>query len=184
MYVCYSKNCQVRANVKMGFVCCWLCENVSHEKCAGLNGRVIDLIESKKGIRWTCESCRPVEMVILAFMRHTKRGFGDLLGRFKSLLNSFAALDDDFKNLKVLNDSPKRKKANNRLSIGPNEISTPPHLFPFLYTKIFHPLLKVLLSAGTRMSIVPWILPLLIPKKFLFRRLKVQLWLIVPLVLA
>ncbi|KAH8388812.1 hypothetical protein KR215_000936, partial [Drosophila sulfurigaster] len=92
MLVCYNKKCRVPVGAKMGFVCCWLCDN-AHEKCAGFNGRIVDLISAKSGLRWTCEHCRDSERDIAGFIRQTRTGFKDILAGFKKLSDNFSALD-------------------------------------------------------------------------------------------
>ena len=39
---------------------CWICHDEYHAKCVELNSRVVDALQDRKGIRWSCEKCRAV----------------------------------------------------------------------------------------------------------------------------
>ncbi|KAH8241739.1 hypothetical protein KR032_007400 [Drosophila birchii] len=70
--VCVIKNCQKNVLADQPSFHCWLCEAVVHAKCIEMTGRMADAVSSKKGLRYCCEACRPVEKEISSFMRQTR----------------------------------------------------------------------------------------------------------------
>ncbi|KAL7724046.1 hypothetical protein ACLKA6_003079 [Drosophila palustris] len=77
-------------------------------------GLVADAVAQRTGLSWTCESCREVESEMRAFMRQTRSGFKDLSVGFNKLNAQFLAVDAQFNSLKLLAESPKRKKSTPR----------------------------------------------------------------------
>ena len=68
---------------------------LDHAKCVELNTKVVDALQDRKGIRWSCKKCSAVEI------------------DFQGLHTKLAKYEDSFNNFKVLNlqdASPKRKK--------------------------------------------------------------------------
>lgn len=92
-------------------ISCLLCNNVVHAKCVGFTRPTVDAVAKRSGLRHCQDMCRAVENEICSFMRQTKIGFRELLGSFRILSDHFSALDSSFNNLKLLNESPKRKKS-------------------------------------------------------------------------
>ncbi|KAM8702294.1 hypothetical protein ACLKA7_007636 [Drosophila subpalustris] len=79
-----------------------------------LRGLVADAVAQRTGLSWTCESCREVESEMRAFMRQTRSGFKDLSVGFNKLNAQFLAVDAQFNSLKLLAESPMRKKSTPR----------------------------------------------------------------------
>jgi hypothetical protein len=109
--ICFKKSCLKEVTAAQPSISCWLCDNVVHAKCAGFSGPTADAVAKRTGLRYCCDMCREVEGEICSFMRQTKIGFRELLGSFRTLSDQFSALDSCFNNLKLLNESPKRKKS-------------------------------------------------------------------------
>ncbi|KAM8702697.1 hypothetical protein ACLKA7_000827 [Drosophila subpalustris] len=83
-------------------------------KPRGSGGLVADAVAQRTGLSWTCESCREVKSEMRAFMRQTRSGFKDLSVGFNKLNAQFLAVDAQFNSLKLLAESPKRKKSTPR----------------------------------------------------------------------
>ncbi|XP_067613179.1 uncharacterized protein [Eurosta solidaginis] len=115
MLDCCVKKCTNQKKISRGdtYVCCWLCDNMAHVICAGfshIGGRVVDLISSKIGLNWTCHDCRSLENDMRAFMRQTQKEFNNIFIGFRDLNERFKTMEAHFKKLKVISESPKRKK--------------------------------------------------------------------------
>lgn len=113
-FVCLKKSCQKQITAAQPGICCWLCSNLVHVKCAGYSGLVADAVAQRTGLSWTCESCREIETEMRVFMRQTRSGFKDLSVGFNKLNAQFLAVDAQFNSLKLLGESPKRKKSTPR----------------------------------------------------------------------
>ncbi|KAL7725346.1 hypothetical protein ACLKA6_013524 [Drosophila palustris] len=113
-FSCLKKSCQKQITAAEPSICCWLCSNLVHVKCAGYSRVVADAVAQRTGLSWTCESCREVESELRAFMRQTRSGFKDLSVGFNKLDAQFLAVDAQFNSLKLLAESPKRKKSTPR----------------------------------------------------------------------
>ncbi|XP_067635321.1 uncharacterized protein [Eurosta solidaginis] len=138
MLDCCVKKCTNQKKISRGdtYVCCWLCDNMAHVICAGfshIGGRVVDLISSKIGLNWTCHDCRSVENDMRAFMRQTQKEFNNIFIEFRDLNERFKTMEAHFKKLKVISESPKRKKCmpnnNSNLSSSQGQ-SCPPTNVP------------------------------------------------------
>ncbi|KAH8250822.1 hypothetical protein KR032_012153 [Drosophila birchii] len=108
--VCFSKTCKKAVLSSDLTIGCWLCENILHAKCIGVNGRTVDDVRKNIGLRYCCDACRDVERKMMSFMRQTKGSFKELLSSFNKTHNIFLALDKQFNSLTLLNESPRRKK--------------------------------------------------------------------------
>jgi len=75
-----------------------------------IGGRVYDLIKTRNGLNWTCWDCRHIEADIRNFMRETNTEFAAVQSKFRKLYAKFLAMENYYKTLKVINESPKRKK--------------------------------------------------------------------------
>jgi len=60
------------------FVSCWLCSKLSHLKCAGLNGSILDKIEQCIGIKWSCWTCRKVVINFSKMTGTARTAFGEM----------------------------------------------------------------------------------------------------------
>ncbi|KAH8241741.1 hypothetical protein KR032_007403, partial [Drosophila birchii] len=90
------KNCQKNVLADQPSFHCWLCEAVVHAKCIEMTGRMADAVSSKKGLRYCCEACQPVEKEISSFMRQTRSGFSEIMATFRKANDLFSALDAQF----------------------------------------------------------------------------------------
>jgi len=88
-----------------------------HTKCAGFNGRTSDDLAKGKNLNYCCEACLVVANEMKSFMRQTKGGLKELINSFGVARDSFRRSDDlsalysQFNGLKLLEESPKRKKS-------------------------------------------------------------------------
>ena len=90
-------------------VSCW----IYHAKCVELKVRVVDALQDRKGIRWSCNKCSVVEMDFASLFKHFRSSFVELSKDFQGLHTKLAKYEESFNNFKVLNlpdASPKRKK--------------------------------------------------------------------------
>ncbi|KAH8283370.1 hypothetical protein KR054_000171, partial [Drosophila jambulina] len=107
-FVCAIKGCQKEILEKQPYLYCWLCDAVVHAKCADVSGRVTDVCTD---LHYCCLACREVKKEMKAFMCQTRSGFKELMVKFREAHDLFSALDTQFNSLKLLNESPKRKKS-------------------------------------------------------------------------
>ncbi|KAH8318625.1 hypothetical protein KR067_001287, partial [Drosophila pandora] len=117
--VCSLKLCNKPISASQASIYCWLCESVSHAKCAGLTASVSDAISRRVGLHYCCSGCRAVQDEMRSFMRLTKSGFKDLIVGFRKINDQLSALDVQFNSLQLLNESPKRKKSATREVAAP-----------------------------------------------------------------
>jgi len=89
------------------YVVCWLCDNTAHAKCAGVNGRVADLIAEDKGLRWCCTKCRQTDIDIYNVFKHARRAFSDVGKELQALALKFAEYDRVFNTFKCLSSPPR-----------------------------------------------------------------------------
>lgn len=121
---CSNKACNVKGDNER-VISCWLCDNLSHTKCAGISGRVVsDYLVEEKGIRWCCTACRKIDITFFKFFQSMHGEFKEMEKDFSSLMQrflKFSKLFSDFPELeKVANSlpqsSPKRKKATKKIA--------------------------------------------------------------------
>ncbi|KAH8334811.1 hypothetical protein KR067_004336, partial [Drosophila pandora] len=91
--VCSLKSYNKPISSSQASIYCWLCESVSHAKCAGLTASVSDAISRRVGLHYCCSGCRAVQDEMRSFMRQTKSGFKDLIVGFRKINNQLSALD-------------------------------------------------------------------------------------------
>ncbi|KAH8315798.1 hypothetical protein KR067_005192, partial [Drosophila pandora] len=103
---CSLKSCNKPISASQASIYCWLCESVSHAKCAGLTASVSDAISRRVGLHYCCSGCRAVQDEMRSFMRQTKSGFKDLIVGFRKINDQLSALDVQFNSLQLLNESP------------------------------------------------------------------------------
>jgi len=134
--VCFYKNCCQAIKPEQPKMTSWLCDRMVHTKCAGFRGK------KGKNLNYCCNACLVVANEMKSFMRQTKGGLKELINSFGVTRDSFRQADDllsslnsQFYALKLLDESPKRKKAakDSELSalvsqpvIPPVPISLPP----------------------------------------------------------
>lgn len=109
---CSLKHCKV-VDPKELHVRCWICHDEYHAKCVELNARVVDALQDRKGIRWSCKKCSAVEIDFASLFKHFRSAFVELNKDFQGLHTKLAKYEESFNNFKVLNlpdASPKRKK--------------------------------------------------------------------------
>jgi len=89
-----------------------------HSKCAGFNGRTSDDLAKGKNLIYCCYACLVVAKEMKSFMRQTKGGLKELINSFGIARDCFRRADDilcalnsQFNGLKLLDKSPKIKKA-------------------------------------------------------------------------
>ncbi|EDW27178.1 GL14789 [Drosophila persimilis] len=109
--VCAKKSCHNQITHDQPIIPCWLCDSVVLAKYAGFSGLVSDAISKRNGLHYSCEACRAVEKDMVAFMRQTRSGFKELTVGFKNQYDRLLAMEAQFSGLKLLNESPRRKKA-------------------------------------------------------------------------
>ena len=99
--VCFKKTCQKQITSAHASICCWICNNVAHAKCAGFSGPTADAVAKLNGLHYCCDACREVENDFVSFMRQTRTGFRELFGNFRKLADQFSALDTSLNSLKL-----------------------------------------------------------------------------------
>uniref|UniRef100_A0A1A9WQ66 PHD-type domain-containing protein n=1 Tax=Glossina brevipalpis TaxID=37001 RepID=A0A1A9WQ66_9MUSC len=67
---CLCTNCNSKTGTSYDrFLVCSLCQRLGHPKCAGPTGRAADaVVDSSKGLCWSCPDCRTAGRVILIFI--------------------------------------------------------------------------------------------------------------------
>ena len=128
--VCAKKTCKKQFTHDQPNVPCWLCDSVVHAKCAGFSGLVSDAIAKRNGLHYSCEACRAVEKDMVAFMRQTRSGFKELTVGFKNQYDRLLAMEAQFSGLKLLNESPRRKK------VTPRDLQVPTVTLPCAAEKL------------------------------------------------
>lgn len=118
---CCNKSCKVKSdNERM--LSCWLCDNLSHIKCAGIVARVADCLNEDKGIRWCCPQCRKIEVSFYRFFKSMQSEFSEMerdLSVLTYRFSKFYKMFSEYPDLeKYVNNSPKsspkRKKSSNK----------------------------------------------------------------------
>ncbi|EDW27920.1 GL22381 [Drosophila persimilis] len=71
-------------------------------------------ILSSEVLAGRCEACRAVEKEMVSFMRQTRIGVKELTVGFKNQYDRLLAMEAQFSGLKLLNESPRRKKVTPR----------------------------------------------------------------------
>ena len=90
-----------------------ICHDDYHTECVELNARVVDALQDRKGIRWSCKKCSAVEIDFASLFEHFRSAFVELNKDCQGLHTKLAKYEESFNNFKVLNlpdASPKRKK--------------------------------------------------------------------------
>ncbi|XP_017057032.1 uncharacterized protein LOC108098545 [Drosophila ficusphila] len=94
MLICCMETCEFDNIITNDLkVMCWLCDQYAHIKCAGLSDRVLELIESKSGLKWTCKDCRVIKSQMGRFMRQTRMEINELFSEFRLVYDRFSKLE-------------------------------------------------------------------------------------------
>jgi len=116
--VCFYKNCCQVIKPEQPKMISWICDRMVHTKCAGFYGRTSDDLAKGKNLNYCCDACLVVANEMKSFMRQTKGGLKELINCFGIARDSFrraddllSALNSQSNGLKLLDESPKRKKA-------------------------------------------------------------------------
>lgn len=131
---CTNKNCSVKSDDER-MLSCWLCDCLSHIKCAGIVARVADCIDEDRGIRWCCSKCRKIEISFYRFFKSMQTEFSEMERDLLALTNRFSKFSKMFGEFPDLEkcanfppqSSPKRRKSP-RLAIPPINIDSSPCL--------------------------------------------------------
>jgi len=97
---------------------CWLSEKMGRTKFAGYTGWTSVVLTKRHHVLYCCDPCLEVAHEIISFMRQTKGGLKGVINSFGIATSSFrradeflSVLDSQFNSLKLLDESPRRKKA-------------------------------------------------------------------------
>ncbi|XP_017008177.2 uncharacterized protein [Drosophila takahashii] len=97
MLICCIDNCEfnnlitTEENVR-----CWLCDEYAHIKCAGITENVRDLIDTKNGLKWSCEDCRVIKSQMGRFMRQTRMEITELFSELRTVHDKYLKLESEF----------------------------------------------------------------------------------------
>lgn len=112
---CLFSNCKLKNEER--FLTCWICDGLAHYQCAGFNGRDFDKInDSSRGLRWSCTSCRSLDINFYRLFKEAKVGFSAMSSELLNLTVKFRKFEELFNDFD-LGDSPRRKKSLGRLGV-------------------------------------------------------------------
>jgi len=88
-------------------ICCWLCDNLAHPKCADVGhsaGIIADRTESNTDLDFTCPSWHHIKVNIMAFIRQTVLEHQSLSAGVKDLSARFQKADSTLKGRILVSD--------------------------------------------------------------------------------
>ena len=110
---CLYSTCSAKTRMDADrFMMCWICKNVAHLKCAGLKGPILDVILKSVGVKWSCPSCREVEINFARHIARTSDGYNEMRKSVRKILNRIDADEKLLHNFNYADLCPKRKRSN------------------------------------------------------------------------
>eukprot|EP00099_Drosophila_melanogaster_P006261 NP_001247216.1 uncharacterized protein Dmel_CG43446, isoform A [Drosophila melanogaster] len=94
MLICCMEGCEFNNSISNDeHVRCWLCDEYAHAKCAGITDSVVEMIEGRTGLKWTCETCRVVKSQMGRFMKQTRTEITELFREVRAVYEKLAKLE-------------------------------------------------------------------------------------------
>ncbi|XP_033163777.1 uncharacterized protein LOC117143291 [Drosophila mauritiana] len=94
MLICCMEGCEFNNSISNDeHVRCWLCDEYAHTKCAGISDSVVEMIEGRTGLKWTCETCRVVKSQMGRFMKQTRTEITELFREVRAVYEKLAMLE-------------------------------------------------------------------------------------------
>nr|DAA04220.1 TPA_inf: HDC14735 [Drosophila melanogaster] len=100
MLICCMEGCEFNNSISNDeHVRCWLCDEYAHAKCAGITDSVVEMIEGRTGLKWTCETCRVVKSQMGRFMKQTRTEITELFREVRAVYEKLAKLESHITSL-------------------------------------------------------------------------------------
>ena len=123
MSVCASQNCQVRSNIILPFVCCYLCDNIYHAKCAGFSNAantanaISDALKSSElSLYWLCKNCKNPKNNIFLAMTKINTTFKEMEVKLQACNLVIMKFNAAFKDCKFMQDDNVSTDSQNAVS--------------------------------------------------------------------
>lgn len=107
---CININCAVKSDNERQ-IACWLCDNLSHAKCAGIAARVADCLNVDRGVRWCCPKCKKIEISFYRFFKGMQSEFSEMerdLSALSYRFSKFTKMFNEFPEIDQFVNSPSR----------------------------------------------------------------------------
>jgi len=102
MLICCMEGCEFNNSISNDeHVRCWLCDEYAHAKCAGITDSVVEMIEGRTGLKWTCETCRVVKSQMGRFMKQTRTEITELFREVRAVYEKLAKLESHITSRKI-----------------------------------------------------------------------------------
>ncbi|KQS38653.1 uncharacterized protein LOC26526751 isoform X2 [Drosophila erecta] len=94
MLICCIEGCEFNNLISNDeHIRCWLCDEYAHAKCAGITNNVVEIIEGRSGLKWTCENCRVIKSQMGRFMKQTRTEITELFKEIRAVHDKLAKLE-------------------------------------------------------------------------------------------
>ncbi|KRK02998.1 uncharacterized protein LOC26535278 [Drosophila yakuba] len=121
MLICCIEGCELNNSISNDeHVRCWLCDEYAHAKCAGITDSVVEMIEERSGLKWTCENCRVIKSQMGRFMKQTRTEITELFKEIRAVHDKLAKLESHLTSL-----DPQLPAKDGALSSNPCKIPPP-----------------------------------------------------------
>ncbi|XP_016954032.1 uncharacterized protein LOC108027216 [Drosophila biarmipes] len=98
MFICCIDNCEFNNLISSDQenLRCWLCDEYAHIKCAGISQNILDLMDMKNGLKWSCEDCRVIKSQMGRYMRQTRMEISELFSELRAVHEKYSKLESAF----------------------------------------------------------------------------------------